>query len=413
MLARPRPEPVRSVSPAGRPDLGSLLRVLGPAVSNLVIFVAVLSIPLAVAAELELSAAETTGWIMALYGVSGVVSLVLVACYRQPLLLTGNVFVLIFLSRLGGELAWAELVGAAMVAGGIVLVLGPLGLTERLAAWLPPPIVFGLLAGAVLPFFTDLFSELADARLLVGGTLLAYVLGHRFLEPRLPAILPALVVGVALAWGSGDLAGPTQLAWTAPSLTMPEFSVRAIATATPVMVVLITLQANIPSLVFLRSQAYDPPDRALSLISGLGTVGGSLLGPMGVSLSLPATARCAGPEAGDRLVRHRSVYVAAGGAVVIALFAGLAVELADVIPSALLVALVGLAVVGVLSTALKRVAEGPLLLGPLFAFGIALSELAMFGVGSFFWALVAGVAVSALLERDGWAALRRPTASTC
>lgn len=168
---------------------------------------------------------------------------------------------LIFLSRLGGELAWAELVGAAMVAGAIVLVLGPLGLTQRLAAWLPPPIVFGLLAGAVLPFFTSLFSELTEARLLVGGTLLAYVLGRRFLEPRLPAILPALVAGVALAWGSGELAAPTQLAWTVPSLTMPELSVRAIVTATPVMVVLITLQANIPSLVFLRSQGNDPPDR--------------------------------------------------------------------------------------------------------------------------------------------------------
>lgn len=403
---------MRNVPPTGRSDLGSWLRVLGPAVSNVVIFVAVLSIPLAVAAELELSAAETTGWIMALYGVPGIVSLVLVARYRQPLLLTGNVFVLIFLSRLGGELAWADLVGATMVAGAIVLVLGPLGLTERLAAWLPPPIVFGLLAGAVLPFFTDLFSELAEARFLVGGTLLAYVFGHRFLEPRLPAILPALVVGVALAWWSGELTAPAQLAWTAPSLTMPEFSVRAIATATPVMVVLITLQANVPSLVFLRSQEYDPPDRTLSLVSGVGTVGGSLLGPIGVSLSLPATALSAGPEAGDRLLRHRSVYVAAGGAVVIALFAGLAVELADVIPQALLVALVGLAVVGVLSTALKRVAEGPLLLGPLFAFGIALSELSMFGVGSFLWALVAGVAVSALLERDGWAALRRPSAST-
>lgn len=63
------------------------------------------------------------------------------------------------------------------------------------------------------------------------------------------------------------------------------------------------------------------------------------------------------------------------------LVAGLAAELATVILQALLVALVGLAVVGVLSTAIQRVAEGPLLLGPVFAFGIAVSELSMFGVG--------------------------------
>lgn len=383
-----------------------MLKALGPSLSALIIFVAVLSIPLAVAAELELSPAETTGWIMALYGVSGAASLALVARYRQPLLLTGNVFVLIFLSQLGDELAWPELVGAAMVAGAVVLVAGPLGLTQRLAAWLPAPIVFGVLAGAVLPFFTDLFTELGAARLLVGGTLAAYVLGHRFLEPRLPAILPALVAGLVLAWWSGELATPTQLAWTAPSVTMPQFSLRAIITATPVMVVLITLQANIPSTVFLRSQGYTPPERTLSVVSGLGTVGGSLLGPLGVSLSLPATALCAGPDAGERSTRHRAVSLAAGGSLVIALFAGLAAELATVIPQALLVALVGLAVVGVLSTAIQRVAEGPLLLGPVFAFGIAVSELSMFGVGPFFWALVAGVAVSWLLERERWATLR-------
>lgn len=94
----------------------------------------------------------------------------------------------------------------------------------------------------------------------------------------------------------------------------------------------------------------------------------------------------------------------------IAVFAGLAAELATVIPQALLVALVGLAVVGVLSTAIQRVAEGPLLLGPIFAFAIALSDLSMFGIGSFFWALVAGIAVSLVLERDGWAALNRTEA---
>lgn len=90
----------------------------------------------------------------------------------------------------------------------------------------------------------------------------------------------------------------------------------------------------------------------------------------------------------------------------IALLAGLAAELVTVIPQALLVALVGLAVVGVLSTAIQRVAEGPLLPGPVFAFGIGVSELSMFGVGPFSCALVAGVAVSRLFERERWATFR-------
>ena len=379
------------------------LPALGSALSLTVIFIAVLSIPLDAASNLGLSSAETTGWIMAVYGVAGVLSLVLVLHYRQPLLVTGNLFVLIFIASLGSQLSWPELVGASMVAGGFVLLLGPLGLTDRLAAWLPAPIVFGLLAGAVLDLFLGLFTALGDGPLIAGGTLVAYLLGRRFLNPRLPAILPALVAGLVIAAIGGQLGPlPARVGLPVPVLTMPAFSLQAIVTATPVMAVLITLQANVPSLVFLRSQDYDPPESVITAVSGAGTLLGSLLGPMGVSLSLPATALCAGSDAGEHAVRHRSVYLAAAASVAIALLAGFAAELAVIVPAPLLDAVVALAVFGVLTNALKRVASSGMLLGPTFAFAIALSDLTLLGLGSFFWALTIGLAVSLLLERDEW-----------
>lgn len=371
-----------------------------------VVMIAVLSIPLRVGAALGLSAAETTGWLLAVYGVSAVLSLVLTFRYRQPLLLTGNIFVLIFIASLGNELSWAELVGASMVAGALVLVLGPLGLTHRLAIWIPAPIIFGLLAGAVLPFFVDLFTALGKEPAMVGGALVAYLVGRRVLASPQLAILPALVAGLALAAFTGELGSfPTGVALPAPVLTTPVFSLRAILTATPVIVVLITLQADIPSIVFLRSQGYDPPERTVTLLSGAGTLFGSLLGPMGVSLSLPATALCAGPDAGELETRHWSVYMVAGAALLIALFAGLAAELATIVPEALLAAGVGLAIIGVLLGALQQVAGGSLLLGPMFAFATALSDISLLGLGSFFWALIFGLAASLLLERDAWKAL--------
>lgn len=386
------------------------VRPLGAGVSMLVIALAILSIPVAVADDLALSAAQTAAWILALYSLAGISSLVVVARYRQPLILTGNVFVLIFLSQLGGRIPWPELVGASMLAGALVLVLGPLGLTDRLAAWLPAPVVFGLLAGAVLPFFTDLFTQLGRARILLGGTLVAYLLGRRFLEPRLPAILPALVVGTVLAAAGvgGGITLPAGFTPPVAAVTLPELSLRAVLTATPVMVVFITLQANVASIAYLRSQGFAPPERAVEVISGAGTAIGSLLGPVGLSLSLPATAICAGPEAGAREVRHRAVYLAGAGAVVLGLLAAMTRDVASVIPEALLSGVVGLAVVGVLASAVQRVVQGPLLLGPIFAFGISLSDLSMFGLGPFFWALAGGVGVARFLEPEGWRALTAP-----
>jgi benzoate membrane transport protein len=375
---------------------------MAAAAALVVIFVAVLSLPLRTAGELGLTDGEATGWIMALYGIPGALTVWLALRYRQPLLLTGNIFILVFIATLGTEISWPDLVGASMFAGAIVLVLGLLGVVDRLSWWVPGSIVFGLLAGAVLHFFVDLFTAVGDEPLLVGGTLIAYLLARRFLEPGIPALLPALVVGLALAAATGDLGTAPADVELVPSFTSPTLSWRSVVTVTPVMIVLITVQANVPSLVFLRQQGYSPPDAVLNGLSGGGTVGGSALGPVGVSLSLPATALCAGPEAGEREDRYASAIVAGTASLVIGLLAGFATAVAQTVPPTLLVAFVGLAVIGVLAAALRQMTEGPLRLGPLFAFGIALSDIELLELGSFFWGLVGGLAVSLLLEREAW-----------
>ena len=380
---------------------------IAAAVRNIVIFVTVLSIPLAAAQTLGLSSAETSGWILAIYGVPGLLSLILAVIYRQPLLVTGNLFFIIFISGLGNRLSYPELIGASMLAGAGVLVVGLLGLTEWVARWLPVPIMFGLLAGAVLPFIRDAFTTLGDAPAVVGGTLLAYLISRALLRERVPAILPALVTGIAVTALTGQFEPLTEpLSLVGPVLTWPVFSWEAVITATPVFIVLITLQANLPSIRFLQSQGYDVPEVVIDIVSGFGTMVGSLLGPTGISLSLPATSLMAGAGAGEHRIRHRSVYLAGGAALLIGLLAGIAAGLAGMTPPALLLTLAGLSVVDVLGHALKQATEGPLFLGPLFAFTIALSEISFLGFGSYFWSMVTGTAVSLLLETDALQALR-------
>lgn len=366
------------------------------------IFVAVLSIPLASAQSLNLSKAQTSSWILALYGLPAVFSLLLTLRYRQPIILPSNLFIIIFISRLGGQIRYPELAGACIVAGVAVLAVNLLGLSARLTVWVPMPVVFGLLAGAVMPFVAGIFTQAGDAPLLVSGTLLAYLASRRLFGKRLPAILPAVVVGLTLAAMTGQIGQvPASLSLDVPEIISPQFSLSAIIATTPVFVILIVLQANLPSLLFLRSQDYHPPESVINAVSGIGTILGSLLGPTGVSLGLPATSVVAGAEAGDHSIRHRSVYVAAVAGLLIGVMAGVATEIATIIPRALLLAFAGLAVVDVLASALPRITEGPLILGPLFTFAIALSDISLLGFGPFFWALVIGTGISLLLERNG------------
>jgi benzoate membrane transport protein len=311
--------------------------------------------------------------------------------------------VLIFIATLGGQLSYGELMGASLLAGVAVVLLSALGLVNRLSAWLPAPIVFGLLAGAVLPYMSNVFTNLGVSPLLVGGTFLAYVVGRRVFGERVPPFLPALAVGViivAITRQFGPV--PEMVVLPIPAFTAPVFTVRAVLTATPILVVLMTVQANLPSMVYLRAQGYQPPERVINLISGVTTALGSLLGPTAISLSLPATSLVGGPESGGLPERYRAIYVSSGFGLAIGLLAGVAAALPALIPPALLTTLTGLALVGVLLGALQGLVRGPLVLGPMFAFAIVLSQISFLGFGPFFWALVVGVLVSLALERAGW-----------
>jgi benzoate membrane transport protein len=383
------------------------LPAIGAATRAVIIFITVLSLPLAAADTLDLTASQTSTWILALYGLSGFLSLMLTFRYRQPLLLTGNLFVVIFINRLGNEFSFPELIGASILAGAIIFLISLLGLMERLANWIPVPIVFGLLAGAVVSFVADIFNQMGDAPILVGGTFLTYIISRGILGRRIPAIFPALIVGLTLAAVNGQFSQlQTPLFLDIPKITIPVLTLTAILNATPIFVILITLQSNLPSIRYLQSQDFQPPEFWINNVSGIGTIFGSFLGPTGISLSLPATSLVAGPEAGEQRIRHQAVFIAAGAAVLIGLLAGIATALAVVVPMPLLLTLAGLALVDVLSSALQEITRGPLLLGPLFAFVIALSEISLLGFGSFFWALVIGMGVSLLLERDIMFALR-------
>ena len=141
----------------------------------------------------------------------------------------------------------------------------------------------------------------------MASALLGYVLGLRFLR-QLPAVLPAFLAGVVAAAVTGSLGALTpSLSLPDLQLLTPEFSWQAILTVAPVVLALLTLQANVPSVLYMRSQGFEPPERAVNVVSGVGTIVGSLLGPVAMSLALPATLVVAGPGAGERSSRYRSV----------------------------------------------------------------------------------------------------------
>lgn len=375
------------------------------------LFVTGISILLAGAESFGLSEQQTTSLVVVNFALCALPSLALALLLRQPILVGPNITSFLFVVSLATTYSYPEVLGAVLVGGLIVILVAMLGLADRISALVPAPIVFGTVAGAVMPFVVGIFTSMSDAPVMLGSTVAAWLLARRWLPPRIPPILPAMAVGFGVAGARGDLQRIDGWAFPTVTAVTPTFSWQAIVSIAPIVAIIIVASSNLAGIVYLRTQGYHPPERILHLATGASTVVGSLFGLAPNSMGSWVLALVAGPEAGPREQRNWSIYANAAGVVVLIAFAGIAAQVPALIPTELLLALAGLVLVAVLGQTLGEVTKGPLHLGPLFAFVVASSRLTLGGFGPVFWGLAIGMAVTLLLEQPAWQATRAPAAA--
>jgi len=125
--------------------------------------------------------------------------------------------VIIFISGLGEQLTYPEIVGASVVAGAGVLLVGMLGLSAYLASWVPTPIMFGHWLSSPSKFDSMYREGSPDYR--AGrdvGRIVIYLIG-----------VYEISQGVTVGLGAGSAIGPTGGA-TATSCALAETGVGAI-----------------------------------------------------------------------------------------------------------------------------------------------------------------------------------------
>ena len=100
-------------------ELRRTLPALIASIPITIVYFAVLGIVLTAAGPdgLDLTDAQTSGWIAVLYGLPTLIALVMTVRFHQPLLITGNIFAIIFFVSLGDRISFPELAGASMLAG--------------------------------------------------------------------------------------------------------------------------------------------------------------------------------------------------------------------------------------------------------------------------------------------------------
>lgn len=355
---------------------------------------------IAVADQLGLTAAQSSSWIFIVWFGGAVSSIALSLYFKLPIPITWTIPGLVFLGSIAGQFTFAEIIGANLVAGILILILGMLGVGGRLMAWLPLPIIMGMFAGTMLGYMNRLVSSTVEDFMIAGPTVAGYIIGKLINNRRVPPVGLAVVIG-GLSILLTQQASPVPMSWSLPTPAVAEmtFSLSAITAISLPLVVLALGMGNVQGLGFLSAQGYRVPVNRVSVVVGINSVVNAFFGGHAATVGRAGSAIVAGPDAGPVEKRYWANIVAASLTVLIAVAAGTITSLLTVLPTSYILTLAGLAIFASLQDAFQKAFGGQLRFGALVAFAVATTPFSFMGITSAFWALVVGTAASWLLER--------------
>jgi benzoate membrane transport protein len=380
----------------------SLPAVVAGFVVVLVGFTSSVVIVFAAAQALGASPAQAASWMWSLGVGMAATSIALSLWTRQPILTAWSTPGAALLAGTSG-LPMGEAIGAFVACGVLIVLAGLTRAFERVMDRIPQAIAAALLAGVLAKFGIDAAGAAKTAPLLVIAMALAFLAGRRA-WPRY-AVPGVLVVGIAVAawqgrmqWGALSASAAAALpVWTTPMFTWSAF----VGIALPLFVVTMASQ-NVPGVAAQRAAGYATPISATITATGVATVVLAPFGGYAFNLSAITAAIAMSPEAHEDPAKRYTAAVMAGVFyLAIGLAGGAVVGLLQAFPRELVLAVAGLALLGTiaggLAAALRDEHHRD---AAILTFVVTLSGVALLGIGSAFWGVVAG-AVALVVQQFG------------
>ncbi len=365
---------------------GSVASITGTAASA--------GLVLAALASLGATKSQTTSGIFVLITMYGLLSIVLSWRYKMPISIvwsTPGAALLISSGTLG--LPFSSAVGAFIVTGVLLLLTGLWPALGRLVSSIPRPIASAMLAGVIFNFCIAPFKSAAEFPWIVLPAILVWLVLYKF--ATVWATPAAMVIVFALtAIDLGITVNPTEILPTI-EFVAPTFDIAAIVSIGIPLYLVTMASQNIPGIAIMKSFGYEVPFKPVMAATGLSAILAGFFGGFSMNLAAITAALNANEHAHKDPARRwlSSVY---GGYVylLIALFTGATVAFVLQAPRDLVLAAAGIALLGTIISAMSSAVEiVELRLPAMVTFLVTASGLSAFGIGSAFWALIAGLIV--------------------
>ncbi|OES45441.1 benzoate transporter [Domibacillus iocasae] len=349
---------------------------------------------------------HAVSWLFIIYVAGGMFTLFLSFRYRLPIVVAYSIPGAILVGNALNHITLNEAVGAFIVSGLVVTVLGFSGVVKRVIEHIPLPVMLGMIAGVLLSFGIKAIQAVVEAPAVAGSAFAVFFLlmAMKGLSKKFPPILGAVIVGgiVATALGQTNW-GAIEPALAQPLFVMPHFSMQAILELSLPLIILIVGVQNMQAVGVLYATGYKPPINAMFTLPGVGTIVNSLFGGHPTVIAGPSTAMVSSDASGEDK-NLRFVASAVDGIIWICfgMVASIVIAISSAVPAQLLSVLGGLAIFAVFISTFAGAFNGKFKNGAMVAFLIAISNVTVFSVGSAFWALLVGFVVSLLLDRDDY-----------
>ncbi|SCC03423.1 benzoate/H(+) symporter BenE family transporter [Kosakonia oryziphila] len=337
------------------------------------------------------SPAQIAGWMTALGFGMGISTLALTLWYRMPVLTAWSTPGAALLATSLQGATPGEAVGIFVFANALIVLCGVTGLFARLMKIIPHTLAAAMLAGILLRFGLQIFTNIENHFALCGSMLLAWLV-CKALAPRY-AIVATLLIGALVAVIHGDVVTErVTFSVVSPVYTAPEFHwASLISIGIPFFLVTMASQ-NAPGFATMQASGYPIPVSPLIIFTGALAL---LLSPFGVySICIAAitAAICQSPDAHPDASKRWVAAAAAGLFYLLAgIFGGSITGLLAALPLSWIQTLAGLALLGTISGSLHQaLVKETDRDAAVVTFLVTASGVTLLGISSAFWGLVAG-----------------------
>jgi benzoate membrane transport protein len=293
----------------------------------------------------------------------------------------------------------SDVVGAYIIASVLIILIGSFGWLEKILASVPRPVTMAMLGGILFNFGVNIFPAISKEPLIVLVMIATFFIGRRF-GLRAP-IISSFVLGLIVAAISGRAHQPhlhikiASIVWVNPT-----FSFSALITlAIPLLLLILTSQYA-PGMAVMTGNGYKAPTNKALVTGGIISLVSAPMLNAGNNSAAISAAIGATPQAEPDKTRRYTASTTSGILyIAVGVLGTTYLGLLNSIPSAMLAALAGLALLpAIASSTHEALVDNQYREAALVTLLITVSNIHFFKIGAPFWGLVGGVVAHQIVE---------------